>query len=69
LPHLQSYPRSWRALGYLSSILHVASVVGCGLVAAGNLSGLAGLVYLFTLLHLVSIGIINFAYLLLSEAA
>ena len=69
LPHLRAYPKSWRALGYLSSVLHLASVVGCGLVALGNLSGLVSLVYLFTLLHPVGIGIINFAYLLLSEAA
>jgi hypothetical protein len=42
-------------------------VIACLLVAAGRLSELQALIYLYSLLSLVGMGLMNFAYLLLTR--
>ena len=67
VPHIQLYPKSWRLSAYASMFVLGTLIVACELVAAGNLSGLQPLVYLFTLGTLLVMALGNFAYLLVSS--
>ena len=66
-PHLQEFPATWRKLSAANTVFFALQIIACLLVSAGRLSELQALIYLYSLLSLVLVGLVNFAYLLLTR--